>query len=79
MKLNLTNITISGTTIPEDQVLLNAVDNRLLDETVALVMEYEPTEIFVDVDDEFFDDLEAELEDIKVTNVSEREFEDECA
>lgn len=70
MILNLTDLDIRNACIPEDYdsaALMHALYNGHLDEAVAMIMEYEPTEIIVDIDEDFFTELREELLDIKVT------------
>lgn len=69
MILNLTEMDIPGTVVPEGPdalVLMDALDSEHLDEVVSLILGMEPHEVVVDIDEEFFEELREELDEINL-------------
>lgn len=70
MILNLTDMFIEGTVVPEGedaQLLFEALGEEHVDEAMVLIMGMEPSEVIVDVSEEFFEELREELDEIVLT------------
>lgn len=70
MILNLTDMTIDGTVVPEGydaQLLFEALDAEHVEEAMVLIMGMEPSEVILDVSEDFFEELGDTLDEIKLT------------
>ncbi|CAL9977020.1 hypothetical protein VPHD148_0201 [Vibrio phage D148] len=70
MILNLTDMIIEGTVVPEGadaQLLFEALDGEHVDEAMVLIMSMEPSEVIVDISEEFFEELREELDEVVLT------------
>lgn len=80
MILNLTDMFIEGTTVPEGedaQLLFEALENEHVDEAMVLIMGMDPSEVIVDISEESFEELQSMLGEIVLTLGKKDEY--ECA
>lgn len=69
MILNLTERDVPGSVSMEgtDEIcLMDALHNSHLDESVAILMEYDPTIVIVDIDEDFFNELRDNMPSVEL-------------